>query len=744
MSQRALRCALLACAVASLTCAGQVAAAEAAEPLEPLVLWHAYGDGEAEALRQVLAAFEAAHPGERVHAVRLPFGVLASRLESAVPTGNGPDLFIDAHERLGRYIPRGIVQPLDPSADPDWDATVAQLEPQHVEALRRDGRLYGLPLSAKAVALFINRALVPEGGAPPAGLEAMLRRPLPQGVWPLAIEGEDTYFVAPIFHAFGAKLFEDGRYGLARDGEADPRAVQALERLAGFFRDGLIPPEPSGELVTRLFGGGQAAYAISGPWLAASLPADLDVRVIPLPGLEGAGPMRPFVTVEAIFRAGADAGAEASPAHDVRVAALAGFLAGEESAVLRATVARQVVSHRGAWERFTPDATMLAFRDAARGGVVMPGDARMSQVFEPTTRAIRAVVRGGVDPAVALAEAEARFDDAVRALPEAHDPSLALVLLGALLFIGAVVAVRRSLRAEVRRSLALSLPAWRYVAASFFAVLLLVITPLVVGAAMSLFATDGSEFRYVGLTHYVDILSARGGDLLGQGSFWRVLLVTVVWTALNLLLHVAIGVSLALLLHRPVLRLRAVYRVLLILPWAVPSYVTALSWKGMFHSQYGAVNALLAAVGVEPVHWFSRFGTAFAANITTNVWLGFPFMMVVALGALSAIPKELYEAARVDGASSWQQLRHITLPLLWPPLLPAVAMGAVWTFNMFNVVFLVSGGEPGGSTEILVSEAYRWAFTRGARYGYAAAYAVLIFGILWLGTRSRLVSRAMQ
>jgi arabinogalactan oligomer/maltooligosaccharide transport system permease protein len=167
----------------------------------------------------------------------------------------------------------------------------------------------------------------------------------------------------------------------------------------------------------------------------------------------------------------------------------------------------------------------------------------------------------------------------------------------------------------------------------------------------------------------------------------------------------------------------------------VPSYVTALAWRGMFHRQLGAVNAILDLFGVEPVSWFAHFSTAFAANVSTNVWLGFPFMMVVTLGALTSIPKDLYEAAEVDGAGPWDQFRLITLPMLGPALLPAVAMGAVWTFNMFNVVFLVSAGEPDGSTEILVSEAYRWAFTRGHQTGYAAAYAVLIFGILFLTTR---------
>jgi arabinogalactan oligomer/maltooligosaccharide transport system permease protein len=175
--------------------------------------------------------------------------------------------------------------------------------------------------------------------------------------------------------------------------------------------------------------------------------------------------------------------------------------------------------------------------------------------------------------------------------------------------------------------------------------------------------------------------------------------------------------------------------VLLVLPWAVPSYVTALAWKGMFHRQFGAVNAILTALGAEPVSWFSHFATAFSANVATNVWLGFPFMMVVTLGALTGISREVLEAAEVDGASRWQRFWGVTLPLLKPTMLPAVVLGSIWTFNMFNVVFLVSGGEPDGSTDILVSDAYRWAFTRDAQYGYAAAYAVLIFLILAGGSR---------
>jgi len=278
---------------------------------------------------------------------------------------------------------------------------------------------------------------------------------------------------------------------------------------------------------------------------------------------------------------------------------------------------------------------------------------------------------------------------------------------------------------------------------AFVAMTLLVMVPFLVGATVAFFETDGQTWSFVGLAHFLDILLARDFPLTSPLSFWSTLVVTVGWTVANLFFHVAIGVALALLLREPWVRMRGAFRATLILPWAVPSYITALIWKGMFHRQFGAINGILVAVGAEPVSWFGSFATAFAANLTTNTWLGFPFMMVVTLGALSAIPRELEEAAEVDGAGWMTRFRHITLPLLKPALLPAIVLGSVWTFNQFNVIYLVSAGEPDGSTDILVSQAYRWAFTRGHRYGYAAAYALLIFGVLVLygRTANRLAGR---
>jgi arabinogalactan oligomer/maltooligosaccharide transport system permease protein len=293
------------------------------------------------------------------------------------------------------------------------------------------------------------------------------------------------------------------------------------------------------------------------------------------------------------------------------------------------------------------------------------------------------------------------------------------------------------MREQLRRSIG----PWTWIAHAVFTVGILVVLPLAVGAATSLTAGTPGDVRYVGLANFFDILTARGGPLLASGSFWLTLVVTVVWTIANVALHVGLGLVFGLVLARPVLRLRAVYRVLLIVPWAVPNYVTALAWKGMFHQQFGAVAGLTTALGellgtpIEPIAWFSSFSTAFAANVATNAWLGFPFMMVVVVAALGSVPKDVLEAAEIDGANRWQRFTRVTLPMIGPSLVPAVVLGAIWTFNMFNVVFLVSGGDPDGTTDILVSEAYRWAFTRDAQLGYAAAYAVLIFVLLFGITR---------
>ena len=218
--------------------------------------------------------------------------------------------------------------------------------------------------------------------------------------------------------------------------------------------------------------------------------------------------------------------------------------------------------------------------------------------------------------------------------------------------------------------------------------------------------------------------------ILREPVFYELLGKSLIWTVVNVAGHVIVGVLLALMLNGPVLG-RTLFRTLLILPWAMPQYISALTWRGMFNYEYGAVNLILQQwFHLPAVPWLSDPFWAFVAPILTNLWLGFPFMMVVALGGLTAIPREQYEAAELDGAGSWDKLIRITLPGLAPTLTPAVLLGTVWTFNSMLVVWLVSnGGMPADRTHILVTYIYKMAFTY-SRYSYAAALSVVVFLLL--------------
>jgi arabinogalactan oligomer / maltooligosaccharide transport system permease protein len=300
--------------------------------------------------------------------------------------------------------------------------------------------------------------------------------------------------------------------------------------------------------------------------------------------------------------------------------------------------------------------------------------------------------------------------------------------------------------------------AYLYILPAMAAMIVLVFFPFLYGVAISFtqqtIYNTGQPLSHlwVGLQNYGHILGdfavakrAPDGSLaFNYLNFYWTLVFTIVWTVSNVTIGVTVGLLLALILNTTGLKLRPIYRVLLILPWAMPNYITALIWKGMFHRQFGVINQVIQIFGGQPISWFDKPFTSFLTALSTNGWLSFPFMMVISLGALQSIPGEIYEAARVEGASRWQQFRAITLPSLKPSLIPAIIISVVWTFNMFNIIFLVTQGEPGGSTEILITQAYKFAFER-YRYGYAAAYSVIIFLILLAyGTVQNRATRATE
>lgn len=256
--------------------------------------------------------------------------------------------------------------------------------------------------------------------------------------------------------------------------------------------------------------------------------------------------------------------------------------------------------------------------------------------------------------------------------------------------------------------------------------------------------------RFVGLQNFIDLLgsTAVGVD---NYNFGRLLAFNITWTVTNVFFHVVLGVLIALALNSKGLIGRGIYRALFVIPWALPGYITALTWANMYDDRFGAINQLLEVINQTlgtnlptTTKWMvvaqppiggplSFLPLAFYCVLVANIWLGWPFMTVVATGALQSIPHELYEAATIDGASAWQQLRRITLPLIRPAMVPAVMLGTIWTFNQFNVIYFISRGGPIGRTEILITQAFKLVYEQRL-YGLAAAFSLIIFVILLIIT----------
>lgn len=225
-----------------------------------------------------------------------------------------------------------------------------------------------------------------------------------------------------------------------------------------------------------------------------------------------------------------------------------------------------------------------------------------------------------------------------------------------------------------------------------------------------------------------------------RAPFLRVFAWTFAFAGLSVLLTFSVGLGLALVLNDQRLPLKGIFRALAIIPYTIPGFISILVWVGLMNPYYGPVNLMIQQLtGVSP-QWFSDPTLAKVAILLVNTWLGYPYMLLVSLGALQSIPTDLYEAAEIDGGSRFQQFRYITLPLLLVAVGPLLIGSFAYNFNNFTVVDLVTEGgppmpgtfTPAGHTDILISYTYRLAFAggRGSDYGFAAAISVLIFFIV--------------
>ena len=270
---------------------------------------------------------------------------------------------------------------------------------------------------------------------------------------------------------------------------------------------------------------------------------------------------------------------------------------------------------------------------------------------------------------------------------------------------------------------------YAYLVPAALCLLATVVVPIGLAIKMSLYNDvlyKPQDYHFIGLGNYV--------RLVQDPVFWLTLWNSVVWVFGSVVLQFIVGFGAALLLHQSFPG-RALLRTLNLLPWIIPGVVVGLIWEWLYQPNYGLINDLLMRAGWmhNPVAWLSSPDLAMPAVVFTNVWRGIPFFAIMLLAGLQAIPAELYEAARVDGAGVLARFWHVTIPLLRPIIVVATATRIIWTFNYADLIFVMTSGGPANSTQITSTYTLLQAYSN-LDFGYAGALSVVLLLIMLVFT----------
>jgi arabinogalactan oligomer/maltooligosaccharide transport system permease protein len=728
-----------------------------------ITIWHQSRPAEYELLKEEIGRFEAEHPDLHVRALYKETEELRSGFQAAALAGGGPELIFGPSDVPGTFQAMGVVKDMSP-----WF-------PEELRGDFVEGALTYLPTAADPskqalvqvadrfgnhLALVYNRRFIKE---PPKTTDEMVELALKNTVddngdgrpdrYGLVWNFTEPFFGIPFLTGFGGWVYQDsgarleGAHAPARPVPAldTPQTVAAWKFMQSLpLKYGVTPQHCDYELADLLFKTGRAAMIINGDWSWADYmkTPGIDAAVAVMPIVSATGqPMRTMFSPK-----GYSLNANVTPEMAEHAMAFVRHMVSDETQhriadKLSMLPARQSIQKDPI---FATDPTLQASLAQLQNGRLMPTGTELRAVWDGMKPNYQGLLSGALTPAAAAAAMQRDSVRNIEVMNREFSPSRSVAVIQFLggLLLGAWLFWQRRNFVRFAQDWRRNRIAYLFALPAVITVFAVIVFPFFYNILISFSNMSLGHFhdwRIVGLQNYIELFT----DPELAPKFWYIFAKTIIWTAVNVAFHAGLGLLLAVALNGPV-RGKALYRILLIVPWAVPAYITALSWRGMFDFEYGAVNLLLTRIAhfapvawllklvglAPPVNWLGDVTHAFQACIVTNVWLGFPFMMVIALGGMQGIPHELYEAARIDRASRWQQFRNITLPLLKPVLLPAITLGTIWTFNNLNVIWLVSnGGEPQDSTHILVSYVYKAAFNL-YRYAYGAALSMVIFFIL--------------
>ncbi|MDX2094296.1 MAG: extracellular solute-binding protein [Kofleriaceae bacterium] len=366
----------------------------ACEKRDAIVLWHAHQGAEREALVRAAARWNAEHPEHPLELVGMPFNGFADKLSSAIPRGNGPDLFIYPQDRIGDWADAGVLEPIEFWLD---DARADRFSSAAFESMAYRGSLWGLPLATKSLALYYRADLVAEPPRTTQELMALTAQMKARDGYAIAYANTNLYGHAPWLFGFGGKVLQSGRLAIAT-----PEAAAAMAFARELVATGATPASAEGAYVATLFNEGKAATAISGPWFQADIAAGVPWKVTTLPIISASGkPAMPFLDAEGILMS--------SRAKDKDTAFIVmDALTSDLAAAERAQLTRQVVPNLHAYDdpQLRGDPVLAAFRAQLEHAVAMPKDPAMRVVWTPYETALGEVLAGRAEPGPKLLAVE--------------------------------------------------------------------------------------------------------------------------------------------------------------------------------------------------------------------------------------------------------------------------------------------------------------------------------------------------
>lgn len=369
-----------------------------------VVLWHSYRDAERAGLDQLIDFWNKNHPKLQVQALAVPNDAIIDKFQVAVPNGNGPDLIVFAHDKIGVWAKDGLIQPLGEFATP---ARLKRFLPQTVKPLVFDKSIWGLPLAFKTLVLYYNSKLVqlaPKTMNQLVEVAKGMTKPDSEA-FGLAYEAANLYFHGPFLLGNAGGVFDPSGRAPALD---TPQARHALEIARDLYKTHKILPQGtvSGFVITAMFNDGKVPFVFQGPWFMGEIDKSVQWAVAMLPELEPGKPMRPFLGSEAVMLSKKSTNVAAAQR-------IMDYLTSDESALVRISVGKQMVANVKTYEmpRWSDDPVVKVFRGQADMAEPMPAAAEMAAIWTPYNTALQKVIYGDATPEAALAEAQKRASE---------------------------------------------------------------------------------------------------------------------------------------------------------------------------------------------------------------------------------------------------------------------------------------------------------------------------------------------